>query len=396
MMTSVNVLFFSLCFCAAAGQTFVAFDTATASSVYSSGSFKAQEATTIGSGYWCSSGEHSPGQSVSWTGTLGSRYKALGVKINWAYGPGERKLLISGDGGNFAEAACWSSPSRSEVAYEEVVMFESPLNVKSLTIAMRSVLPWAYFGISDVSLIVEPSFPSMLVSSVASAGGEMCVVAADAGVRLAPCLLAIAAGDGREIFQFVNGALKNAATGACVTLANGDAAAGTLIAAQCPTEEGDGRSSFSLTAKGELKLGMGNYCVVSFSSQLSVQDCVDAGSSRYYQVGVPEFDVSTATSVREGAAMVKAAAERQASLLAKLKAVLPKLSSCKVSLLARPRPALKARAASEADASVSSLGATSPAMGAIAEILPAFGVDKPALSAIIRDSSGALAAVASS
>lgn len=317
------------------------------------------------------------------------------MKINWAYGPGERKLLISGDGGNFAEAACWSAPSRSEVAYGEVVMFEKPLNVKALTIAMRSALPWSYFGLSDVSLIVEPSFPSMIVSSVASAGGEMCVVAADRGVRLAPCLSAIAAGDGQEIFQFVNGALKNAATGTCVTLANGDAAAEKLITAQCPTEEGDGRSSFSLTAKGELKLGMGNYCVVSSSSQLAVQDCVDAGSSRFYQVGVPEFDVSAATSVREGAAMVKSAAERQASLLVKLEAALPKLSSCKVALLVRPRPALKARATSEADASVSSFGATSPAMVAIAEILPAFGVDALALSAIIRESSGALAAAAS-
>ena len=96
-------LLFILCVQAVAGQAFVAFDAASASSVYSAGSFTAEEATAPGSGYWCrsglhdaseaesrvvvcsrgSAGKHPPSQSVSWTGTLDSRYKAVGVKINW-------------------------------------------------------------------------------------------------------------------------------------------------------------------------------------------------------------------------------------------------------------------------------------------------------------------------
>ena len=394
MTFASRVLCFSLCVCAAAGQTYVAFDAAAASSVYSGGSFAAQEAAAPGSGYWCSSGKHLPGQSVSWTGTLDSRYKALGVKINWAYGPGELKVLTSGDGGNFAEAACWRSSSRSEASYEEAVMFDGPLNVKALTIAMRSPMPWSYFGISDVSLIVEPSYPSMLVSSAAAAGGEMCLVAKE-GVQMAPCLSAIAAGDGQEIFQFVDGALKNAATKTCVTLANGDAAAGKLIMAACPTEDGDGRSSYALTAKGQLQLGMGNYCLSASGAQVALQDCADAGAFQFYQVGVPEFDAAAATSVKYGAVMVKAAAERQASLLAQLEASLPKLASCRFSLLARnaSRPALKARATSVT--ALRTATAKSPAMDAVAEILPAFGVDKAALSAIVAESTGAIASALS-
>ena len=38
-------------------------------------------------------------------------------------------------------------------------------------------------------------------SGITSAAGEQCVVAGAAGVSLEPCLLAIAAGDGREVME---------------------------------------------------------------------------------------------------------------------------------------------------------------------------------------------------
>ena len=38
-------------------------------------------------------------------------------------------------------------------------------------------------------------------SGITSTAGEQCVVSGAAGVSLEPCLLAIAAGDGREVFQ---------------------------------------------------------------------------------------------------------------------------------------------------------------------------------------------------
>ena len=55
-------------------------------------------------------------------------------------------MLVSADGGNFAEAACWRPASRSEVSYEDVIMFDVPQMVKSLTIVMKAPMPWGYFG----------------------------------------------------------------------------------------------------------------------------------------------------------------------------------------------------------------------------------------------------------
>ena len=306
--------------------------------------------------------------------------------------------MTSGDGGNFEEAACWQTPARPEVSYEQSVLFDSPVNVKALTIVMRSPMPWSYFGISDVSLLVEPSFPSMLVGSAASASGEeMCVVARGSSVAMAPCLSAIAAGDGSDIFRFSNGALQNAATKACITLANGDAVAGKMVMAACPEDAGDGRGIFELTSKGQLKLGVGDYCLVASGSALSVQDCAEAGAgagSKFFQAGVGSFDPSAALGVKYGAAMLKAAAERQSALLASLQAALPKLSGCKFAF-ARNVSRFTARRAGDMRAKTASkLFVAGPAADAVAEIYPAFGVDREAVAAVISASASALSKAA--
>jgi len=44
-------------------------------------------------------------------------------------------------------------------------MFDTPLNVKAVTISMRSPLSWGYFGINSVALLAEPG-PYMLVRFV--------------------------------------------------------------------------------------------------------------------------------------------------------------------------------------------------------------------------------------
>ena len=99
---------------------------------------------------------------MTWTGILNSRRSALGLKIDWAYSPGEIKILTSSDGANFEEAKCWQPSTRAEVAYVETFMFDTPLNVKAVTISMRSPLSWGYFGINSVALLAEPG-PYMLV-----------------------------------------------------------------------------------------------------------------------------------------------------------------------------------------------------------------------------------------
>ena len=93
---------------------------------------------------------------------MNSRRLALGVKVDWAYAPGEVKILTSSDGANFEEAKCWQSSTRAEVAFEESFMFDAPRNVKAVAITMRSPQSWGYFGINSAALVAEPG-PFMLV-----------------------------------------------------------------------------------------------------------------------------------------------------------------------------------------------------------------------------------------
>jgi hypothetical protein len=79
----ITFLAFVVVFNASAEQL-VAFDSASASSVYlGSGDFGPAAAISGGSSYWSSSGNHADGKPVSWTGVLNVRRKAIGVKVNW-------------------------------------------------------------------------------------------------------------------------------------------------------------------------------------------------------------------------------------------------------------------------------------------------------------------------
>jgi len=267
---------------AARTQQLVAFDAASASSTYSAGNlagspaFAAQQALSGGSGYWCSSGSHAAGQSVTWKGIAHSRRVALGVKVDWAYAPGEVKILTSSDGANFEEAKCWQSSTRPEAAYEESFMFDAPRNIKAVSIVMQAPLSWGYFGINSVSLIAEPG-PLMLVSGLTSAAGEQCLVADELGLGLEPCLEAIAAGDGREVMQFdEEGQIMNVADGSCLTLVDGDTVGGGALAMDACSSSaasGDGRSFFAPSPNGQLKMPrLGNYCLTLVGDSLSSAD----------------------------------------------------------------------------------------------------------------------------
>jgi len=265
------LLFSGLALATEGSQQYVAFDAASASSTHSAGNlagspaFAAQQALSAGSGYWCSSGSHAPGLSVTWTGVLNSRRGAIGLKVDWAYAPGQVKVLTSSDGANFEEARCWQSSTRSEVAYEESFMFDAPKTVKAVTIVMRSPQSWGYFGINSAALIAEPG-PFMLASGITSAAGEQCLVTGASGVHLEPCLEAIAVGDGREVLQQdEDGRIVNLADGACLALADGDTTGGGVLAmgaCSSSAEAGDGRGVFAMTPSGQLKMPrLGNYCL---------------------------------------------------------------------------------------------------------------------------------------
>jgi len=417
-MHKALIFFSGIALVAAGSQQYVAFDAASASSTYSAGNlagspaFAAQQALSGGSGYWCSSGSQAAGQSVTWTGVLNSRRVALGVKVDWAYAPGEVKVLTSSDGANFEEAKCWQSSTRTEVAFEESFMFDAPRNVKAVSITMRSPQSWGYFGINSAVLVAEPG-PFMLVSGISSAGGEQCLVASGSTVHLEPCLDAVAAGDGREVMQFDgDGQIVSVAGGSCLALVDGDTSGGGAIATDAcsaSTESGDGRTVFSITSNAQLKMPrLGNYCVTlagegaarATSTRAIVQDCVEAEDNtdardKFFMVAVPAFDPSSASAAKQRAALLSAAQEHLGGLLAELYAAMPSLAACgfKASFAKRTPTTMLVHhqgLSGRMGASAQGQGARSAAVAAVA---PSVGVDMEALRGLVTKAREALAQI---
>lgn len=386
------------------GESVVGFDSATASSTYAARAFTADKAATVGAGYWCSSGGHLPSQAVVWTGALSVRHRAVGVKLHWAYAPGEFKVLTSAGGGNFEEAACWRAPSQSEASFTESVMFDSPRSVQALTVSMRDPRPWQYFGLNAVSLIVEP-YAFMLVSGVAAPTGEVCVMAQGSHVLAGPCLDAIAAGDGREVFFFSpEQQLVSSATQQCVVLRSPDPAfAGELGLQPCrpALDAADGRSAWELSGTGQLQMKhMSNYCMDLVSGKAVARECEAVGQSSdggggFSLVAASESNPQASASAKSGAALLNAAVERQRGLLGELHEQLPALADCKLvaslsgnSSIAE-RFSLKGARGERARVSAKA-AAGDDAMSAIERIYPELGVDMVGLRALMEDSAAAL------
>jgi len=317
-------------------QPYVAFDIAKASSTYSSGNlagspdFAAERALDSGSGYWCSAGSHAADQVVSWTGTLDARRKAIGLKISWAYGPGEVKVLTSPDGGNFEEARCWQASSRDGVSYEESVMFDSIRDVKAVTVAMRGPKEWQYFGINEVALISAQPEPFMLISGITSEAQEQCLAAQGSSLALQPCNAAIAAGDGQEIFQFNGEGQLQQMDGQCVILAGGATSGGGSVGlgdCEQALRAGDGRSLWEVSPNAQMKMSAaGNYCLSQsgMGEGLLVQDCGEASGSidardKWFLSAVSDFDPA-ARAALGGYPLLKAAADALGGVTADLQA----------------------------------------------------------------------------
>merc|ERR1719436_71816 len=145
-------------------------------------------------------------------------------------------------------------------------MLDAPAAVQALTVVMRSPRSWGYFGLNSASLLALPG-PSMVVNG-ATGASELCLVAAGTGdLYLSPCISAMSAGVGREVFVLSEGGLLESVLdeGACVTLAEGDVSnGGRLVMGACRegSSAADGRNVFEITPAGQLMLAkMGGYCV---------------------------------------------------------------------------------------------------------------------------------------
>jgi len=361
--------------CLTAAQHAVAFDSASATSAMPSGAFPAVDAISPGSGYWCSAGNHNPAERVTWTGAARIKQLATGVSINWAYGPGEYRILTSPDGGNFEEATGWRAAVRTETAYSESVLFDAPRPIKSLAVVMRSPKAWGYFGINDVSLMVQPG-PSMLVAESATGAEELCFVADVSGVSVSSCLDAIARGSGQEVFTLSqNSQLVSAGTGRCVSAANG-----RVVLQDCEeaADAGDGRSMFALTSSSQLRAHSG-YCLSATGAGASVVPC-STGQGEVALVAVPELNLAPAAQLKDVASLLRASEGRQRGLLQQFQSG---LEACK-GLVQGNRSAVAQMRQQRAP--------RYPTVEVSRKIDAAFGVDLAAVKSLITESSAALAA----
>lgn len=297
----------------AVAEKLASFESAVATSAFPSGAFPATDALAVGSGYWCSSGNHAPGERVAWTGAASVAQMIAGVTINWAYGPGEHRVLTSTDGKNFEEAAGWRAASRPDVSYVETIMFDTPREVKNLAVVMRSPKHWGFFGINELSAHIQPG-PSMLVSGFAD-GVELCLVADGGTLEVRGCLDAMASGSGAEVFNVSpTSQLVSAASGQCISIANGGV---SMQDCEGAVDAGDGRSTFAISASSRVQSRAG-YCLSTSAAGASAVPCSDdQGVVRV--VAVPGLDLAAVAPLHDAAALLRAAVSRQSSLLGQLK-----------------------------------------------------------------------------
>ena len=349
-----------------------------------------REAVTLGvpcllcGRYWCSAGGHAPGQTVAWTGLLNSRRVLFGIDVRWSYAPAEVKVLTSADGGNFEEAAGWRKLARPEPSFEESIMFASELSAKAVTILMRVPKPWGYFGISSVAALSGP-FSFMLVSGK---GGqrEQCLVSTSAGVALQPCLDAIVAGAGVEIFGFTGTSQLQRSDGKCLALFGS-----RLGVEECQS----GRGAWEASQDGQLK--QGDMCLAAAAgSQVAVADCDDAAAARaeqFFPVAVPSCDPAAAVAVQSVGALLKAAIGRQAKLIAALQGVLPKLDKCRVASLAGVSNQTSAATVLKSGQGRAMFEMQGPAADAVGKIAGHFGAGPDEFARVVASSRDVLAAV---
>ena len=113
---------------------------------------------------------------------------------------------------------------------------------------MRGAKPYGYFSLSTVAAVAAP-YSFMLVSG-AAAVHEQCVVSTPAGLSAKPCVDAIVAGDGYEVFGLTSAGSLQDVSGRCVELE-----AGKVEFRQCSNVRG----VWEMTAEGQVK--QGNMCL---------------------------------------------------------------------------------------------------------------------------------------
>merc|ERR1711920_868734 len=212
-------------------------------------------------------------------------------------------------------AAGWRSAGREEVSYREVVMFEFPKRVKSLSVVMHSPREAGFFGITAISLLAQPG-PSMLVSDAAAQVEDSCLVAAAGEAKAQCCVAAIAEGSGAEVFSFsLSSQLVSKSTGECLVSIRG-----ALKMQNCgqAADAEDGRSTFVLTPSSQVQTHSGD-CVFVTEAGASVAPCSSGEGNQVILISVREVDPGAAAQLQDISALLRSATARQHALLEQLK-----------------------------------------------------------------------------
>ncbi len=219
-------------------------------------------------------------------------------------------------------------------------MFDAPREAKTVTLLMRSPMPWGYFGLGGASLMAAAPSKVMLVAPAGGQGGEdLCLAAAGGRVQTLPCLDVIASGTGAEVFS-LNGfsQLVSAVDGRCVGVAHGLTFAGNgLVLTSCgnAAESSAQAATFELAPTGHLRLtSAGDYCVVaSPNADATVQACGEARPGSQFVLATVRPGAPQAASVlRDAVAILEAATRRQEHLLEKLRGAMRSAGSCRAGL----------------------------------------------------------------
>ena len=159
--------------------------------------------------------------------------------------------------------------------------------------------------------------------------------------------------------------------------------------------------NFELTAAGQLKFkAMGNYCVVALRDSLRMQDCSTAEESgaaqdKFFLAAVPESDPMHTAGAADVATLLRAAAARQATLTAALRAAMPRLDTCRLALSANSSRVRQSLAFGRMSNSRLAVEKSEAAEKAVAAMYSSLGVDMAGIKTLIADTAGALALASS-
>eukprot|EP00929_Paragymnodinium_shiwhaense_P063710 TRINITY_DN31846_c0_g1_i1.p1 TRINITY_DN31846_c0_g1~~TRINITY_DN31846_c0_g1_i1.p1 ORF type:complete len:220 (-),score=42.16 TRINITY_DN31846_c0_g1_i1:170-829(-) len=117
--------------------------------------FHAKQALAPGTGYWCSAGNLQEDTQVIWSGRMRRRRPASGIKVSWAYAPGEVRVRTSPDLIHWDTVVDWHEPVQKDTAsFEEDMFFDRPRNVFQVKLEMRRPQRWGFFGINQAALVM--------------------------------------------------------------------------------------------------------------------------------------------------------------------------------------------------------------------------------------------------